>query len=219
MFLTDIANGEQPGDSSGLYVFRFFPALPAPGDKVNRDDDLLRRKRRVMDPVADELDRDARLILQVAVHRTDRLCEVDVSENIVKADDVQVVRDAEAVVFQQGNGAPCLHITEGEQPVESGGDPGFQLSENFIRILQARIADILLRDAGLQAGLPEAGEALAGGENHLVESEHGDLAVAGLNQVAAGQVAALFVIAVNAVVPGVVSINMIISIFIKFLKL
>ena len=138
----------------------------------------------------------------MAVHRTDRLCEVDVSENIVKADDVQVVRDAEAVVFQQGNGAPCLHITEGEQPVESGGDPGFQLSENFIRILQAGIADILLRNAGIQAGLPEAREALAGGEDHLAVGQHGHFAVTGFDQVAGSQVAALLIVAVYTVIPG-----------------
>ena len=100
-------------------VFFRMPGSAASGDKVDRDDDLLRWKRRVMDPVADKLDRDAHFILQVAVHRTDRLCEVDVSEDIVKADDVQVVRHAEAIVFQQGNGAPGFHITEGEQPVES----------------------------------------------------------------------------------------------------
>ena len=183
-------------------VFFRMPGSAAPGDKVDRDDDLLRRKRRVMDPVADELDRDARFILQVAVHRTDRLCEVDVSEDIVKADDVQVVRHAEAIVFQQGNGAPGFHITEGEQPVESGGDPGFQLSENFIRILQAGIADILLRNAGIQAGLPEAREALAGGEDHLAVGQHGHFAVTGFDQVAGSQVAAFLIVTVDTVVPG-----------------
>ena len=52
---------------------------------------------------------------ETEVHGGNGLREADISQNIVEADDGQVLRDLVAGAFQQGDGIPGLHVAEVEE--------------------------------------------------------------------------------------------------------
>ena len=110
-------------------------------DEADGQGDLLRRKRRIVDPAADQVDRYAGLLLQMGVDRTDRLHEGDVAQNIVKAHDIDVPLGCQPLLLHLGQDAPGFHVAEGEEPGDAAVQPGLQAKTHILLPLKFGVMD------------------------------------------------------------------------------